>query len=294
MKKIKAKIKGDPTHESFQYDEFESEAIGRLRKGDRLVGAEGVLTGLNQLTMNKLLLFLLLCSAMSCNNHALHSGQKADPNWPRQLVVVRSPSDTSTQARLQRFEKAGEKWQAIGDPIAVTLGRTGLAWGTGLHSNQPGLQKREGDGKSPAGVYDFGKIFGYAPPAEVSFKMPYVQADEALECVDDSGSKLYNQLVDNKLVQKDWTSSEFMRRSDHQYRWGIVVNHNTPAEPKGGSCIFFHIWNKPGAATSGCTAMPEEDLLTLLHWLDPAKSPLLLQVTEEGYPAFRKEFELMD
>ena len=48
------------THESFQYDEFESEAIGRLRKGDRLVGAEGVLTGLNQLTMNKLLLFLLL------------------------------------------------------------------------------------------------------------------------------------------------------------------------------------------------------------------------------------------
>ncbi len=242
--------------------------------------------------MNKLLLFLLLCSAMSCNNHAPHSGQKPDPSWPRQLVVVRSPSETSTQARLQRFEKEGEKWQAIGDPIAVSLGRTGLAWGTGLHSNQPGQQKREGDGKSPAGVYDFGKIFGYAPPAEVSFKMPYVQATEALECVDDSGSGFYNQLVDNELVQKDWASSEFMRRTDHQYRWGIVVHHNTPAQAQGGSCIFLHIWYGPGAPTSGCTAMAEGDLLALLHWLDPAKFPQLVQVTEKEYPAFRKKYGL--
>ncbi len=180
----------------------------------------------------------------------------------------------------------------MGDAVAVTLGRSGLAWGRGEHAPHAGLQKREGDGKSPSGVYSFGNIFGYAPASEVSFKMPFVTADEALECVDDSGSRFYNQLVDNKSAKKDWTSSEFMRRSDHQYRWGIVVKHNTPAAAQAGSCIFLHIWNKPGAATSGCTAMAEGDLLTLLHWLDPAKFPQLLQVTEADYPAFRKQFEL--
>ena len=238
----------------------------------------------------KLPLILLFCSAMACNQHLQHQvGQVTDC---RQLVVVRSPSDTSTQASLQRFEKEGKKWKLVGERVDVTLGRSGLAWGRGKHAPQPGQQKREGDGKSPSGIYAFSEIFGYAPASEVSFKMPYVQADEALECVDDSGSKFYNQLVDNKLVQKDWTSSEFMHRPDHQYKWGIMVNHNTPSLAQGGSCIFLHIWYEPGAATSGCTAMTEDDLLTLLHWLDPGKSPLLLQVTEAGYPAFRKEFGL--
>ncbi len=241
--------------------------------------------------MNNLRLLLLFCSAIACNNHKLlQAGQEMEC---QQLVVVRSPSDASTTASLQRFEKKGKKWKPVGEQVAVTVGRSGLAWGRGEHAPQPGQQKREGDGKSPSGVYDFGKIFGYALASEVSFKMPYVQADDALECVDDSDSKFYNQLVDNKLVKKDWNSSEFMHRQDHQYKWGATVNHNTaPMQPAGGSCIFFHIWREPGAPTSGCTAMTEENLLTMLHWLDSTKSPKLLQVTEVEYSAFRKEFGL--
>ena len=235
-------------------------------------------------------LFILFCSAIACNKHTLPKSEQISDC--RQLVVVRSPSDASTQASLKRFEKNGKEWKPVGEQVDVTLGRSGLAWGRGENAPQPGQQKREGDGKSPSGIYTFGKVFGYAPASEASFKMPYVQADEALECVDDSDSKFYNQLVDNKLVKKDWTSSEFMHRTDHQYRWGIVVNHNTPAQAQGGSCIFFHIWYEPGAATSGCTALTEPNLLELLHWLDPVKSPLLLQVTEAEYPAFRKELGL--
>ncbi|MBI1225304.1 MAG: L,D-transpeptidase family protein [Bacteroidetes bacterium] len=240
--------------------------------------------------MNRLLLFLLFCTATACNHHPLLLSN--DFTDCRQLVVVRSPSDSSTDGYLLRFEKNGKKWKPIGKQVDVTLGRTGLAWGKGEHVPQPGLQKREGDGKSPSGIYDFGKIFGYAAASEVHFKMPYLQADDALECVDDSHSKFYNQLVYNKLVKKDWNSSELMHRSDHQYKWGIMVNHNTPAIAQGGSCIFFHIWYEPGKATSGCTAMTEENLLTLLHWLDSEKSPKLLQVTEAEYPKFRKEFGL--
>lgn len=237
-------------------------------------------------------MLFLICSAMACNNHSSTLAQQ--PDVVQQLVVVRSPTATSTQASLQRFEKKGGKWKPVGGQMEVTLGRTGLAWGSGEHAPQPGQQKKEGDGKSPSGVFSFGEIFGYAPASEVNFKMPYVQANEALECVDDSGSEFYNQLVDNTTVQKDWTSSELMRRPDHQYKWGIMVHHNTPSVEQGGSCIFLHIWKEPGAATSGCTAMTEANLLQLLHWLDPSKSPKLLQVTEAAYPDFQKQFELRD
>lgn len=240
---------------------------------------------------DKLLFLLFLICAISCKPQGVNSTSQL-PN-PRQLVVVRSADDASTQAKLQRYEKKHQVWKPVGEEIPVTIGRSGLAWGRGLHDAQPGQQKQEGDGKSPSGVFRFGKVFGYAPASEVHFKMPYVQADEALECVDDPKSVHYNALVDNHLVQKDWNSSEFMRRPDHQYKWGATVEHNTsPMQPAGGSCIFFHIWKEPGAPTSGCTAMTEENLLSLLHWLDAKKSPILLQVTEAEYPAFRKEFGL--
>ncbi len=250
--------------------------------------------------MSKLILTFFFSCAMLCTPpRRLFYPQKADVHATQQLVVVRSPDDNSTQARLQRFEKKGKKWLPVGNAVDVTLGRTGLAWSKQASAKTTAALKKEGDGKSPAGIFTFGNIFGYAPASEVSFKMPYVHAHEALECVDDSNSDYYNQLVDNRLVKKDWTSSEFMRRNDHQYKWGIVVNHNvaghnTPAEAQGGSCIFLHIWKEPGAPTSGCTAMTEDNLLELLHWLDEKKEPLLLQVVERDYPVYKKEFGLPD
>jgi D-alanyl-D-alanine dipeptidase len=211
----------------------------------------------------------------------------------RQLIVVRTSNPEKTVGFLQAYEQKPGGWVAVGQRIEVSVGRSGLAPASQDASKPDQPIKREGDGKSPAGIFSFGPIFGYAPAAEVSFKMPYTQADESLECVDDSQSGHYNRLVDNRMVKKDWKSSEFMRRQDHQYRWGIVVNHNTYSTlPMGGSCIFLHVWKEPGAPTSGCTAMSEANLLELLHWLDPAKSPKLLQVVEKDYPAYQREFGL--
>jgi D-alanyl-D-alanine dipeptidase len=211
----------------------------------------------------------------------------------RQLIVVLTPNPEKTVGFLQAYEQKAGEWVAVGQRIEVSVGRSGLAPATYSASKPDQPIKREGDGKSPAGIFSFGHIFGYAPAVEVNFKMPYTHATEALECVDDSKSRFYNQLVDNQSVHKDWTSSEFMRRQDHQYRWGIVVSHNTsPTLPMGGSCIFLHIWKEPSAPTAGCTAMSEENLLELLRWLDPAKSPKLLQVVEKDYPAYRQEYGL--
>ncbi len=209
-----------------------------------------------------------------------------------QLVLVLSPSEKSTTATLWRFDKKGKKWRQKGDEHPVNLGWTGLAWGRGLHDAQSGYQKHEGDGKAPAGIFRFGTAFGYASASEVSFKIDYLQVDTSQICVDDTASRYYNQIVDESTVTKDWKSKEYMQREDWLYKWGIYVEHNVPAEVGGGSCIFFHLWRKEGSATAGCTAMTEENLLELMHWLDPAKKPLLVQLVESEYEAFQRKYGL--
>jgi L,D-peptidoglycan transpeptidase YkuD (ErfK/YbiS/YcfS/YnhG family) len=216
----------------------------------------------------------------------------------RQMVVVTTAGWDAVDAVLQRYERAsaGDAWTAVGQPIPAAVGRTGLAWGTGLHpavEREP--EKREGDGKAPAGVFRLSSAFGYAPPAEAGWiRMPYVQSDASVECVDDSRSRFYNRRVDRDTIPRpDWTSHEEMRRPDELYRWGVWVDHNSdPPRPLGGSCIFLHVWGGPGVATSGCTAMAESDLREVLAWLDPRARPVLVQLPASAYAGLRGAWAL--
>ena len=209
-----------------------------------------------------------------------------------QLVVVVSPNDNSVDAQQYKFEKAGKKWRQVGDSHAVNLGKKGLAWGKGLHSAKPGLQKKEGDKKSPAGIFRFGQAFGYADKGALPLQLPYIQITDTQLCIEDSNSRYYNQVVEGNQVWNDWELRESMMRQDNQYKWGIFVRQNLPPEPEGGSCIFFHLWRAPGSGTLGCTAMAESDLLSLMQWLDPEKKPLLIQMTTSNYRSYQKKFLL--
>ncbi|MBC7778286.1 MAG: hypothetical protein H7246_22830 [Phycisphaerae bacterium] len=210
----------------------------------------------------------------------------------RQLVVVVSPNDGSVKARLFKFEKSGKKWHQVGQAHPVNLGKKGLAWGRGVQSAKHGLQKKEGDQRSPAGIFRFGTAFGYAEAETIPLKLPYLPITEEQLCIEDSNSPYYNQLVDAAQVQQEWTARENMMRADEQYKWGIFVKQNLPPAPEGGSCIFFHLWRAPGSGTLGCTAMAEDNLLSLMQWLDPQKEPLLMQMTEASYRDYRKKFSL--
>ncbi len=197
----------------------------------------------------------------------------------RQVLLVTASVKKSISAELRLLELgAAKSWQQVGDPIPVTLGSNGLAWGIGEHTALPhGVfrLKREGDGCSPAGVFRLPLAFGDAPTSNC--RLNYIPITEALLAVDDPKSQFYNQIVDSACVTKDWASTEFMRRADGLYRCGIVVAHNPASEPGAGSCIFIHLWRGPGQPTSGCTAMSEANLLRILAWLDPALEPRLVQ-----------------
>jgi D-alanyl-D-alanine dipeptidase len=218
------------------------------------------------------------------------------PASSRQLVLVVTPNETATAGVLHRFERdsVDSSWKPMGSEWPIVVGRTGLASGAGLHPAAiPGLPtKKEGDGKSPAGVFALTSAFGFAE-AGVGLGLPFVRLTETLECVDDPGSRHYNRLVDREEVSKpDWKSSERMREIG-EYEWGVVVAHNSePVEPGAGSCIFLHAWSGPESATIGCTAMPTEKIRELVHWLDADAGPVLVQLTEEAYEALRRPWQL--
>lgn len=220
----------------------------------------------------------------------------------RQLLAVTTKDWNTVDGELLLYERAaGQVWRPIGEKVQVVVGRNGLAWGKGLHGDSAGLAKasdpikKEGDGRSPAGIFSLSSAFGYAPREQATtVKLPYVQATKTLECVDDSQSANYNRVLERGSVARpDWKSSEQMRRGDELYRWGVVVDHNaSPPQAGCGSCIFLHIWQGMGKGTAGCTAMNAAMMEEILFWLDPQKKPLIVQLPQAEFARLRKAWHL--
>ena len=202
----------------------------------------------------------------------------------QQIVLVTTNSWMSQVGTLHMFSRDENRWFAEGKGVSVTIGKNGLGWGNGIHRaiNTP-PQKVEGDHRAPAGVFTLGPTFGYDADPPLGVSIPYRCITERDYYIDDPESEDYNQWVtlggtQANEPQKLWNSFERMKRPDHLYELGLVVQHNAaPAMRDRGSAIFLHIWRAPGVPTVGCTAMAMNDLLTLIRWLELANMPHLIQ-----------------
>lgn len=199
-----------------------------------------------------------------------------------QVIIVVSKDWDAPVAGMTYYHRSEGKLEVVTEDVPVFLGKAGLGWGKGLidfaESDEP--TKKEGDKRSPAGVFSLPYIFGLLPADSLKWlKYPYQQISKLNECVDDTSSEFYNKLVNTKEVNKTWKTSENM--DDPDYKYGVVVSHNSSPVEKGcGSCIFFHLTGPKPKPTAGCTAMSEEFLLKLLHWLDASKNPILIQLPQ--------------
>jgi zinc D-Ala-D-Ala dipeptidase len=234
-----------------------------------------------------LIIVLLFMAHTQRFKHALDGHQ--------QLIVVTSVDSATVMGALRTYSRqANGTWQLDFGPQEVSLGRSGLAWGVGMHhsSLSVGYKKQEGDGKSPAGMYRIGSAFGYATELPTC-RLPYHNVSEVTQCIEDVNSKYYNRILDSTdIADADWTSTDHMLRDDDLYKWGFFVEHNTPAEASKGSCIFFHLWRGPNKPTAGCTAMAEDHMVRLLEWINPASQPVLVQLTETQYRYWKYLYDL--
>jgi L,D-peptidoglycan transpeptidase YkuD (ErfK/YbiS/YcfS/YnhG family) len=190
-----------------------------------------------------------------------------------QLIFATNRDPSSFRVTIHALERSKGVWHLVFHAFAGSVGEKGFA----AIDN-----KREGDGKSPSGIFPLGIAFGYDP--SVATKMPYRQATDDDFWVDDVNSEDYNKWVKGKPNAASW---EKMKRNDDQYKYGVVIEYNTNPIIKGkGSAIFLHVW-KGGESTLGCVSMSEEMVLKVLGWLDPAKKPLIIMGTESELRGMR-------
>ena len=208
------------------------------------------------------------------NNHLTNSNQ---------VLYVKTGSAESIQGVMTLYERKNnrKRWK-IKDSFAVVVGRAGIAKDSqiNLPFDSKMTVKKEGDGKSPAGIFSLGDVFSYHPLR--GLHTSFVQVDTNFYCVDDVASSYYNTLIVKDTAKAAFNSFEYMKRKDSLYEYGIWVLYNSnPAIAGNGSCIFIHVWRNEHSGTAGCTAMAKENIVKLIYWLDKKKKPVLLQVTGE-------------
>jgi L,D-peptidoglycan transpeptidase YkuD (ErfK/YbiS/YcfS/YnhG family) len=174
----------------------------------------------------------------------------------QQLLLVINDTDTLNKATLVALEKRHKKWKIIYDPMLASIGRNGFAL--------PG-NKREGDGKSPTGIFHLGQLFSYEN--KVNTSLPFIQTTGEDKWIDDTNHVDYNKYVKGNTTA---TSFEHLRLSGIYYKYCMVIEYNTNPVIKGkGSAIFFHVADATYSPTSGCVAIKEDDMNKTLSWLKP-------------------------
>jgi len=181
----------------------------------------------------------------------------ADPLAGRQLITVSAASYGATYAALTAYRRSAGHWRRVFGPWTARIGRGGFA---------PAGLKREGDGRTPSGTFGFGFFFGVLPNPGVRFRYRQSQPYDFWD--DDPASPHYNEWVDQRQANPG-LSPEPMDVSGYDY--GAVIAYNTARTPGLGSGIFLHV--NIGIATAGCVTLPMGELLRVLRWLNPARSP---------------------
>lgn len=219
------------------------------------------------------------------------------PPQSSQMIVGTAANWNSSHVKLMMFERRSGKWVPVGAPWTGRLGKNGLVWGRGLHPVPAGAKiKSEGDNRAPAGVFDLGGAWGYAPAIQKAPSLSYVQVTSRDLWYEDVKSPLYNQYL--RINREPATPEEKkaqMKQGDYAHSLKLFIAHNAypRIQPGAGSSIFFHIWrNGGGSPTAGCTTMAEEHLKRLIASVDPARRPLYVLLPDAEYAQYRAAWKL--
>jgi len=182
----------------------------------------------------------------------------------QQVLLIIADDISSSIAKAYAYQKLDGAWQPAWEEMDSVLGSKGLTY-----------NKKEGDKKSPIGVFKLERCFGREE--NPGTKLSYTQFSQNDFWVDDINSEYYNTFQAGPSDGR-WNSAEDLFAVGDRYKYFAVIEYNTVNPvPGAGSAIFLHIWKSPETPTSGCTALSEENLLKVVRWLDPAKKPVLAQ-----------------
>ena len=146
-------------------------------------------------------------------------------------------------------------WQGVEYPCA--LGRGGIV---------SAVNKREGDGCTPAGIFPLRNAYYRNDKLERPDTQVQIHALTPTDgWCDDPSDKNYNCHVSLPYP----TSAENLWRDDDCYDLLLTIGYNDqPVRPHKGSAVFVHVARPNLTPTRGCVALSETHLLEVLKTIN--------------------------
>ncbi len=173
----------------------------------------------------------------------------------KQMVVVAGVAKQSAWISMHEKDSDGNWVQVLSTPGFI--GREGLG------------KTKEGDGKTPVGIFHFTKAFGIEK--DPGCKIPYTQVDENTYWSGDGRPGMhYNEMVDiSKLPDLNKEDSEHIVDYNPHYLYCLNISYNEAGTPGEGSAIFMHCFGVNKPYTGGCVSLPVEKMRSLIQRVEP-------------------------
>lgn len=186
----------------------------------------------------------------------------------RQIVAVRYLS--GSKAELSYYKATGDGWTLVFSCDA-NVGKNGVG------------KTREGDMKTPLGVFPLSTPFGILPDPSADDPAGRV-VENYLQLTDQhywcgQNGPYYNRLIDNARPPEGYSPSpadEHLIRYDPSYRYSMFVEYNIEGISSLGSAIFLHC-TSANPYTAGCVAVAEPFMRELILELKPGAQMVVFE-----------------
>ncbi len=199
----------------------------------------------------------------------------------RQLIVVQTPSFAATTGTVEvAVRTSAGQWRCQRGPQTARVGRSGT---------RPLLERRSGDGTTPAGVFPLGRVtawdgesfslFGNLPDPGALAPYRDVRPQDCWGATPNAAR--YQHLVD---LPNCSGADEWLTRFGEVYGHAAVIGANldpisgdAPGETPYAAAIFLHrhsyVSGTTSKPTSGCVSLAYQDLVDTLRLIDPRLNP---------------------
>jgi L,D-peptidoglycan transpeptidase YkuD (ErfK/YbiS/YcfS/YnhG family) len=161
---------------------------------------------------------------------------------------------SGSSAVLTMHQKRKNGWQLL-LYTESTLGKNGIG------------KEKEGDWRTPLGLYTFTEAFGIRPDPGCS-ALPYFQVDDSMYWMADPASPSdYNTLISLRQTSAhgNLDISEHLSDCTGSYDYVLATSFNVERIPYAGSGIFLHCFNPGETPTAGCISVSEQAMVFILQ-----------------------------
>jgi L,D-peptidoglycan transpeptidase YkuD (ErfK/YbiS/YcfS/YnhG family) len=203
--------------------------------------------------------------------------QLASTGGASQLLIIDAPSWGSTYATATAWQLEAGVWTEVMGPMAAWTGYGGWRYPSSRY---------EGDGSTPIGMYSIGStMYGINPNPGVSYAYHQLVPGDYWD--ENPSSPTYNSFQSSPVIAGPGCSgnpfggdTECLWQESFAYQYFAVIGFNpAPTSNPIGSGVFLHVG--AGGSTAGCVSLSDSNLVSVLRWLNPSASPLIIEAPDD-------------